>query len=139
MYEALYCFEDKNGGGVVCRGLTPVSSPWSNGERETTFAVVVSEHGDVSWEPVGKSRVPHAEDVLAALEGEGILPSASSLRGNVWTEKNMAGVKYRCTRFNGKKHSLGISADGKLSIRGAESIPGEVLRRLLAEMIPSRA
>ena len=48
-------------------GHTPVSSPWSDGLRRTTFTISVSEDKMVKITPLPGSRVPDFNDVWEAL------------------------------------------------------------------------
>lgn len=121
---------------IFCAGNTPVDGSFSGGNRTTKFRIDLVG-GLVSWEPLDGSRTPDADDVLEALYTE-ILWEVDPAPGNVFHEATPL-VDYFCVKWRGKKWSLAIDTNHKLSRRAVASIPVEVLSRLYRELLSNDA
>lgn len=100
---------------IFCTGNTPVEGSFSGG-----------------------TRTPDADDVLEALYTE-ILWEINPIPGKIFHESNPLGVDYFCVMWHGKKWSLAIDSNHKLSRRAAPPIPVEVLSRLYRELLSNDA
>jgi len=110
---------------VLVHGDHVVTSPWTEGVKNTKFIISIDKDCNVKWTPAKYSRTPDWRDVRDALQH--ILDNFDPEKGTVKEVTNLMGVKYKTL----KGYSLGISVEGKLSIRGKDSIPANVLKRLL--------
>lgn len=112
------------------KGETPVTSPWSNGAKRTRFEIRIDGKGMMEIRPIGKSRVPHFDDVWNALgkvisEVLGDIPE--TVPEGMKKEKTTAGAYY----VGLKGTYIGRSPEGKFTFRGSKKVSVERVQQLL--------
>ena len=126
LYNAVVMTTD--GGCVVnCQGETPVSGSFSGGEKTTWFSLTIEK--DILTFEVGRgSRTPFYGDVLDAILE--VTSGYDSESNPVVDETNGVGMEYKTMVYHGKKYSMGVDWNDKLSFRGQQTVPCSVARAL---------
>ena len=93
------------------RGMTPVSSIWSDGLRRTRFVVSFYQDGTMDIKADGHSRQPYYRDVLEALSG--LLGTTPIKKLNLSRRQPRIGADWiSCGRFDAR-----INEEGHMSLR----------------------